>query len=116
MSLRLLTAGDSHGPELVAVLDGMPAGVPLAAADIDQDLRRRQGGHGRGARSTRVERDRVEIVAGVVGGLTTGAPLGLRIPNLDFLNQPATRPPITAPRPGMRTSQARSSSGSPICG
>ncbi len=100
MSLRLLTAGDSHGPELVAVLEGMPAGVPLAAADIDQDLRRRQGGHGRGARSTRVERDRVELVAGVAGGLTTGAPLGLRIPNLDFLNQPAIHPPITAPRPG----------------
>lgn len=100
MSLRLLTAGDSHGPELVAVLDGMPAGVPMTAADIDKDLRRRQGGHGRGARSTRVERDRAELVSGVVAGLTTGAPLGLRIPNLDFLNQPATRPPITAPRPG----------------
>ncbi len=100
MSLRLLTAGDSHGPELVAVLDGMPAGIPLTGDDIDKDLLRRQGGHGRGARSTRVERDRVELVAGVAGGLTTGAPLGLRIPNLDFLNQPATRPPITAPRPG----------------
>ena len=100
MSLRLLTAGDSHGPELMAVLDGMPAGVPLTAEDIDRDLRRRQGGHGRGARSTRVERDRVGLVAGVARGLTTGAPLGLRIPNLDFLNQPATRAPITAPRPG----------------
>ena len=100
MSLRLLTAGDSHGPELVAILDGLPAGVPLGAEEIDIDLRRRQGGHGRGARSTRVERDRVEIVAGTAEGVTTGAPLGLRIPNLDFKNQPAHRPPISAPRPG----------------
>lgn len=100
MTLRLLTGGESHGPELVAILDGMPAGVAVDPALVDRDLRRRQGGHGRGARSTRVERDHAELVSGLSGGLTTGAPLALRIRNLDFANQPSTRPPMTAPRPG----------------
>lgn len=100
MSLRLLTSGDSHGPELIAVLDGMPAGVRVEAERIDRQLARRQGGHGRGARSTKVEHDRVQLVSGVVAGLTTGAPVGIRIPNLDFANQPAHRPAMTTPRPG----------------
>lgn len=100
MSLRLLTSGDSHGPELIAVLDGMPAGVRVDAQRIDRQLARRQGGYGRGARSTKVEHDRVELVSGVVAGRTTGAPVGIRIPNLDFANQPARRPAMTTPRPG----------------
>ena len=100
MSLRLLTAGESHGPELVAILDGMPAGVPVDQEEIDRQLRRRQGGHGRGARSTRVEQDHAEIVGGVASGTTTGAPIAIRIVNRDHANQPATQPVLTTPRPG----------------
>ncbi|MHB1576804.1 MAG: chorismate synthase [Candidatus Dormibacteria bacterium] len=100
MSLRLLTAGESHGPELVAILDGMPAGVRVDQEEIDRQLRRRQGGHGRGARSTRVEQDHAEIVAGVASGTTTGAPIAIRIVNRDHANQPATKPVLTTPRPG----------------
>lgn len=101
MSLRLLTAGESHGPELVVVLDGMPAGVPIDQEEVDHHLRRRQQGYGRGARSTKVERDHAEIVSGVFQGRTTGAPIAIRIANQDYLNQPAApRPPITVPRPG----------------
>ena len=100
MTLRLLTAGESHGPELVLVLDGMPAGVEVDGQEVDRQLRRRQGGYGRGARSTKVERDHGEIVSGVAQGMTTGAPIALRIRNLDYSNQPETRPVLTTPRPG----------------
>ncbi len=100
MSLRLLTAGESHGPELVLILEGMPAGVPVDPEDIDRQLRRRQGGHGRGARSTKVERDHAEITSGVALGRTTGAPVAMRIENLDFANQPTSKPVLTTPRPG----------------
>ncbi|MHB1639777.1 MAG: chorismate synthase [Candidatus Dormibacteria bacterium] len=100
MSLRLLTAGESHGPELVAMLDGMPAGVAVSTEEVDRQLRRRLGGHGRGARSTRVERDHAEIVSGVAGGYTTGAPIAIRIVNRDHANQPAAPPVLTTPRPG----------------
>jgi chorismate synthase len=100
MSLRFLTAGESHGPELMVVVDGMPAGVPVDGDEVDRDLIRRQGGYGRGARSTKIERDHAEIVAGVAAGRTTGAPVGLRIVNRDFANQPADPTPLTAPRPG----------------
>ncbi|HVD03138.1 MAG TPA: chorismate synthase [Candidatus Dormibacteraeota bacterium] len=100
MTLRLLTAGESHGPELILVLDGMPAGVRVNGEEIDHQLRRRQGGYGRGARSTKVERDHGEIVAGVAEGKTTGAPVAIRIRNLDYANQPESRPALTTPRPG----------------
>ncbi|MGH7611736.1 MAG: chorismate synthase, partial [Candidatus Dormibacteria bacterium] len=100
MSLRLLTAGESHGPELVAVVEGLPAGVPVSSEPIDRELERRRGGHGRGARSTRIERDHAQLVSGVADGLSTGAPIALRIINRDHANQPATLPPITTPRPG----------------
>ena len=100
MSLRLLTAGESHGPELVLIVDGLPAGVAIDTAEVDRHLLRRQGGHGRGARSTKVERDHAEIVSGLAAGSTTGAPLALRIRNRDFANQPASKPALTTPRPG----------------
>jgi chorismate synthase len=100
MSLRLLTAGESHGPELVLILEGMPAGVPVHQDEIDRQLRRRQGGHGRGARSTRIEQDHAEIVSGVASGETTGAPIAIRIVNKDHGNQPLTKPLLTTPRPG----------------
>jgi len=83
--MRLLTAGESHGPGLVAIVDGVPALLPLTAADIDPDLRRRQLGYGRGARQ-RIERDAVTITGGVRHGRTTGAPIALQIPNRDAVN------------------------------
>jgi len=84
--LRLLTAGESHGPQLTAVVEGVPAGLPLdAARDIDPELRRRQGGHGRGKRQ-QIERDCAQIVGGVRGGLTLGSPLAIALPNRDWEN------------------------------
>src|SRR5207237_5510227 len=77
--LRLLTAGESHGPQLTTVVEGVPAGLPLdAARDIDPELRRRQGGHGRGKRQ-QIERDCAQIVGGVRGGLTLGSPLAVAL-------------------------------------
>jgi chorismate synthase len=98
--LRFLTAGESHGPELLVIVEGMPAGVEIDPEAIDRDLTRRQGGYGRGARSTKIERDHAEITGGVAGGRTTGAPIGMRIENKDFANQPKDPKPLTAPRPG----------------
>ena len=98
--IRFLTAGESHGPELTVIVDGFPAGMALDAERLDAEIRRRQGGYGRGARSTKIERDHAEITGGVEKGITTGAPISLRIVNRDFANQPEVRPPLTAPRPG----------------
>ena len=98
--LRFLTAGESHGPELVVIVDGLPAGVPVRQEALDLQLARRQGGYGRGARSTKIERDRALVVSGLASGRTTGAPVAVRIVNRDFANQPAEPPPLTAPRPG----------------
>jgi chorismate synthase len=100
MSLRLLTAGESHGPELVVVVDGLPAGLSIDRESMDRDLARRQGGYGRGARSSRIERDRANVVSGVAAGHTTGAPVAVRIENRDHANQPASARPIRVPRPG----------------
>lgn len=98
--LRLLTAGESHGPELAVVVEGLPAGLEISNDEIDRDLARRQGGYGRGARSTKIERDHAALTGGLARGRTTGAPIALRIVNLDFANQPADLPPLVAPRPG----------------
>jgi len=110
--LRYLTAGESHGPALVAILEGMPANVPVAVADIDRDLARRMGGYGRGGRM-KIEKDAVQILGGVRHGLTLGSPIGLLVQNRDWENWKATmapeaeaaarmpeRPPMTRPRPG----------------
>lgn len=105
---RFLTAGESHGPCLIATVDGIPAGVPLLREAIDEQLRRRQGGYGRGGRM-KIERDQVEIVAGVRHGHTLGAPIALRIENRDWANwqdrmgaDPTEAPPeaVTRVRPG----------------
>lgn len=104
------TAGETHGKGLVAVVDGLPAGLPLTVDDITPDLARRQKGYGRGGRM-RIERDRAEILSGVRGGRTLGSPVALWIENLDWENwtqaMDAERPPkgprarpVTAPRPG----------------
>ncbi|MBY0752717.1 chorismate synthase [Streptococcus sp. 2018037] len=80
--MRYLTAGESHGPRLTAIIEGVPAGLPLTAEDINEDLTRRQGGYGRGSRM-QIETDRVEITAGVRHGKTTGAPITLNVTNKD---------------------------------
>jgi chorismate synthase len=100
VSLRLLTAGESHGPELVLIVEGIPAGVSVDVEEIDRQLERRRGGHGRGARSTKIEHDHAEVVSGVVASHTTGSPVAIRIVNLDFANQPGDPVPLTTPRPG----------------
>ncbi|HWZ60498.1 MAG TPA: chorismate synthase [Gemmatimonadaceae bacterium] len=111
--LRFTTAGESHGPALVSVLEGMPAGVPLLAADVDVELARRQQGYGRGRRM-QIERDTIEWLAGVRGGETLGSPIAMLIRNRDWANwseimDPAPRPEdatgarrraVTRPRPG----------------
>ena len=98
--LRFLTAGESHGPCLTGIVEGLPAGLVLTEQAINEDLRRRQGGYGRGGRQS-IERDRVEILGGLDGGRTTGAPLALRIANRDWENvRGKDQPPMTVPRPG----------------
>ncbi|NPV90408.1 MAG: chorismate synthase [Firmicutes bacterium] len=108
-SLRFLTAGESHGPALTAIIEGVPAGLTLLAEDINHDLVRRQGGHGRGGRM-KIEKDRATILSGVRGGQTLGSPISLLIQNQDWDNwsgvmgaEPETRTDerrLTRPRPG----------------
>jgi chorismate synthase len=107
--LRTLTAGESHGKALVAVLEGLPADVPIAEEDVARDLARRRHGHGRGGRQ-RFESDRFEIVSGVRHGRTLGSPIAVTIPNLEWETKyrdlmgvgggadPAKK--LTRPRPG----------------
>jgi chorismate synthase len=83
--LRFLTAGESHGPCLTAIVEGLPAGLKVDGGAINRDLARRQGGYGRGGRM-KIERDRAEILGGVIAGRTTGAPVALRIENRDWAN------------------------------
>src|SRR5438552_2129096 len=85
MALRFTTAGESHGPGLTAVVEGLPAGLELRPEDIDRDLARRQLGHGRGGRM-KIESDRAEVTAGIRHGRTLGSPVALRIVNRDFAN------------------------------
>ncbi len=94
--LRFTTAGESHGQALVAVLEGIPAGLPLLAADVDAELARRQQGYGRGRRM-QIERDHVEFLAGVRAGETTGAPIAMLVRNADWRNWVEIMDP--APRP-----------------
>jgi chorismate synthase len=98
--LRFLTAGESHGPCLTAIIEGLPAGLPLDSSAVDTDLQRRQSGYGRGARM-RIEHDRVEITGGLAGGKTTAGPLCMRISNLDHVNwRDQSLEVLTVPRPG----------------
>src|SRR5215211_570361 len=85
MSLRVTTAGESHGPGLTAIVEGLPAGLPLSPDDLDRDLGRRQLGHGRGGRM-KIESDRAEVYAGVRHGRALGSPVALRIVNRDYAN------------------------------
>jgi chorismate synthase len=112
--LRFLTAGESHGKALVAIVEGMPAGLAIDLDKVTTDLRRRQTGYGRGRRMV-IESDRAEPLSGVRHGETTGGPIALLIPNKDWENWQRTmhveaempagasgieRPPVTRPRPG----------------
>jgi chorismate synthase len=98
--LKFLSAGESHGPALTGILDGVPAGLELDEAWVNRDLRRRQGGYGRSGRQV-IEKDQIEFLGGVEGGRTTGAPIALRIENRDFANQQKREKPVlTVPRPG----------------
>ncbi|MGZ5410237.1 MAG: chorismate synthase, partial [Aeromicrobium sp.] len=113
--LRWLTAGESHGPALVAVLEGLPAGVHVTSKDIQAALARRRLGYGRGARMT-FEQDELEIVGGIRHGLTLGGPIALRIGNSEWpkwdqvmaadpvdpqiLEGLKRNAPLTRPRPG----------------
>jgi len=100
MSLRFLTAGESHGPALTAILEGMPAGLPITPDDLAVDLARRQHGSGSGGRMA-IEQDRAQILGGVMEGRTTGAPIALSIVNKDHANwQGKAVEPFTIPRPG----------------
>src|SRR5881409_1992738 len=113
MTLRLSSAGESHGPALVAILTGLPAGLELDRAAIDADLRRRQEGYGRSPRQ-QIETDAVEVLSGLRHGRTLGTPLTLVVRNADHKNwlwgmspwPPEGEPsgkgtkPVTLPRPG----------------
>jgi len=98
--LRFMTAGESHGPALIGIVEGLPAGLRVEPESINRDLARRQIGVGRSARM-RIEDDRVEILSGVINGKTIGAPVALKIENLDHANwKDKVVPPQTIPRPG----------------
>jgi chorismate synthase len=105
--LRYLTAGESHGPALVAILEGLPAGLPVSVEAISAELARRRHGYGRGPRM-KIERDALEIVGGVRGGLTLGSPVGMLIRNSEWSKWAHVMPiegapggrALTRPRPG----------------
>jgi chorismate synthase len=98
--LRYQTAGESHGPALVAVIDGLPSDVEIDAARVNAELARRQGGYGRGARQ-KIETDVVEFLGGLRQGRTIGSPVALRVVNRDNrIDDAARTPPVTRPRPG----------------
>src|SRR3990170_4281148 len=84
-ALTYLSAGESHGQQLTILIQNLPAGLELTAADVNEQLRRRQGGYGRGGRQ-KIERDQVQFVAGVRHGYTLGSPVAMVIPNLDAPN------------------------------
>ena len=107
--IRYLEAGESHGKGLVAIIEGLPAGIPIDLDEINQQLARRQGGHGRGGRM-KIEKDKVELITGVRDGKTLGSPVTLMIHNRDWANweqimsaEPGAaidKKTVTLPRPG----------------
>src|SRR5665648_13208 len=108
VGLRLVTAGESHGPGLTCVVEGLPAGLELRREDLDRDMARRQLGHGRGGRM-KIEHDHAVVTGGVRHGRTLGGPVALEVPNRDYANWEermnpwpvdADVPEVHLPRPG----------------
>ena len=108
MTLRLITAGESHGPGLTTIVEGLPAGLELDREAIDNDMARRQLGHGRGGRM-KIERDHANVTSGVRHGRTLGGPIALQVPNRDYQNWEERMnpwpvdseiPEVHLPRPG----------------
>ena len=112
MIIRYLTAGESHGKGLLAIMEGIPSNLSISAEDINRELKRRQSGYGRGARM-KIEQDKAEIVSGIRFGKTLGSPIGLLIKNKDWKNWKTAMAPgklstlnfepstvLTSPRPG----------------
>ena len=100
MALRLITSGESHGPALVAVLEGLPAGLPVSEAEINEELERRQKGYGAGPRM-KLESDKARLLGGVMEGKTIGSPLALTIENQDHVRWAGKAiEPFSLPRPG----------------
>jgi chorismate synthase len=100
MTLRYLTAGESHGPAITTILEGIPAGLELPNQVIDKELARRQRGYGAGDRM-KIEKDQVKLLGGVMAGVTTGAPIAMLIENKDHSKWAGKKiPPMTVPRPG----------------
>ncbi len=108
MTLRLITAGESHGPGLTCLIEGLPAGIELAPEDLNRDMARRQLGHGRGGRM-KIERDSAQVTAGVRHGFTLGGPIALQVENRDYANWEERMSPwpvdtevaeVHLPRPG----------------
>lgn len=99
--LRFLTSGESHGPALTVIVDGLPSGVAVRPADVDAQLHRRQGGYGRGGRM-QIEQDQIEILGGVRHGLTLGSPVSLLIKNRDHANWQDVMSPLPQPPEAVR--------------
>src|ERR687886_2615387 len=108
MALRLITAGESHGPGLTCIVEGLPAGLSLTPEDLNRDMARRQLGHGRGGRM-KIEKDAATVTAGVRHGRTLGGPVALQVPNRDYANWEERMNPwpveadvaeVPLPRPG----------------
>lgn len=104
--IRYVTAGESHGPMLVGILEGLPAGLPVDLERVNADLARRQSGHGRGARQ-KIERDTVRVVAGLRGGVTLGSPVALLIENRDWKNWQGMMDPVAPVKPGREVRRPR---------
>src|SRR3984957_9938714 len=108
MTLRLITAGESHGPGFTCIVEGLPAGLRLRPKDLDEDMARRQLGHGRGGRM-KIEKDTARVTAGIRHGLTLGGPIALQVENRDYANWEERMSPwpveaevaeVHLPRPG----------------
>src|SRR6185437_15584630 len=108
MTVRLITAGESHGPGLTCIVEGLPAGIELSPEDLNRDMARRQLGHGRGGRM-KIERDAAEVTGGIRHGRTLGGPVALQVANRDYANWQERMSPwpvdeelaeVHLPRPG----------------
>lgn len=113
MRLRMLTAGESHGPQLTVILDGLPSGLRCSPAEINPLLAARQAGYGRGGRQ-QIEHDEVEFVGGVRAGLTTGAPVAMVLRNRDYENWRAVMDPLPVTDPTSTQENSRAAHAKPL--